>query len=382
MGLVSLRQCGSYDYAEVKNAIKKSIFDLGGIEKYIQKNDTVLLKVNLVLEKNPDSCATTHPSVVKALAELIIEYGANVIIGDSPGGTFNESRLRSVYKITGMAAVAEETGAKLNMNCKEFEKPTPDGMMLKKIRMTDMLNDATKVISVAKLKTHIMMTYTGALKNMFGVIPGITKAKYHYNLRDYNDFANTLIDICNAANPVLSFIDGVIGMEGSGPTSGKPRKLGVIIASPSPFCADAAALKIINLDENQVPVTAQAIKRGFLQSGLKDTTLVGDDICKFTVPDYAIPKILSLQATKFRIPVFARRFFSMHLQTRPEFIREKCVMCGLCAKSCPAKIIKLKPGAKIPVYNPEKCIRCYCCHELCPKAAINVKKPLVTRFMK
>ena len=375
---VSLIRCESYDYERVKDALRRSVENLGGFGAHLKKGEKILLKPNLVMKKKPDEMATTHPSVMKALCELLTEFGVHVIIGDSPGGPFNERMVPGIYKATGMEEVASETGTRLNYNFNSSERKNPEGLLLKKMMITDMLNDVDKVISVSKLKTHGMMTFTGAVKNMFGVIPGMLKAEYHFIMPKKDDFANALIDICITANPVLSFMDGIVGMEGEGPTAGDPRAVNVIIASDSPYHLDKVACEIIELPFENVNTIKNCIKRGICSEGLTDVNLSGDYIGSFKISDFNVPKVKDY-VDFVRGPKVLRRLINYMLRPVPAFKLKICTACGICADRCPAKVITIKNAR--PVLRSGECIRCYCCHELCPNKAVIVKDPLVSRLL-
>ncbi len=369
---VSLIRCNKYELALVKQALTESIKNLGGLEKYIKKGEKVLLKVNLLIKKSPEVAATTHPVFVQALCELLMEFGASVVIGDSPGGPFNEKALAGIYKVTGMEQVATATGAKLNSNYKFAERSNPNGLLLKQLTVTDMLNDVDKVISVSKLKTHGMMVFTGAVKNMFGTVPGIMKAEYHLNMPQKPTFANALIDICLCANPVLSFMDGIIGMEGNGPSGGTPRHVNVVIASDSPYHLDKVASRIINLEHKDVYTIKNCIDRGICSEGFDDIEFSGSEIESFKIKDFEIPETIWF-GDMMNVPPFLKKFLNKYVQPRPLFDFNTCISCGICADNCPAKIIDMT--SKKPVVDLEKCIRCYCCQELCPQKAVTVHRP-------
>ena len=57
-----------------------------------------------------------------------------------------------------------------------------------------------------------MATFTGGVKNLFGVIPGVQKAQYHFKMPEVVDFTDALVDICSYVNPSLTIMDGIIGM--------------------------------------------------------------------------------------------------------------------------------------------------------------------------
>ena len=374
MKKVSLVCCDDYGLSDVKEGLRRSVTNLGGFEPYVGKGEKVLLKVNLLMKKTPEEATTTHPAFVQALAELLLEYGAKVLIADSPGGLFTASMLKGVYKATGMEAVAAATGAELNWNVGSVEKKVTDGLLLKKFTATDYLNDVDKVISVSKLKTHGMMTFTGAVKNMFGIVPGVKKAEYHMNMPKHDDFANALIDICLCANPVLSFMDGIVGMEGAGPSAGEPRKIGCILSSDSPYHLDKAAVGIINLNQTQVPTIAQSVKRGLCTGDLSDIDFVDGKISDFFVEDYVAPKATDLLP---KLPRPIMWFLLRFLQPRPVFDKKECSGCADCARLCPAKIIEMRDNR--PVAKLSECIRCFCCQELCPKKAVSIFKPFLLR---
>ena len=374
---ISLRSCEEYDVGQVKETLRQSVEDLGGFKPYLVPGEKVLLKVNLILAKEPSVAATTHPAFVQALVELLTEYGVSVLIGDSPGGLFNEETLRRNYRVTGMQDVAEKTGASLNYNTGAREIRNPDGKILKQITQTDMLSGVDKVISVSKLKTHSMMTFTGAVKNLFGTVPGTKKAEYHFSMTSPETFADALIDICLAAKPVLSFMDGIVAMEGNGPSGGTPRKIGAVLASASPFALDAVAASLIGLSVPQVPTLKQAGKRGLGPASAEEVEIVGESPEAFRVSDFRMPDHIE--------PNLARNYgrlfesFSKKLRPKVHFDTEKCIRCGQCMHNCPAKAISMEKG--FPKADYRTCIRCYCCQELCPKNAITIRESRIMKIV-
>lgn len=377
--IVSLEECRNYDYKEVKATIEKSFDNLGGIDKYINKGDRVLLKLNLLMSKKPEQAVTTHPVFTKALAKILIDYGAKILIGDSPGGPYSRSMLKRVYKACGIDEIAEEVGAELNYNTNIMEVKNDEGIILKKLTVVEMLKDVDKVISVSKLKTHGMMMFTGAVKNMFGIVPGVLKAEYHLRMPENEDFANALIDICTAANPVLSFMDGIVGMEGAGPSAGDPRDIGAVIASDSPYHLDVVATSIINLDPIKVPTIKGCIDRGLCKGNLDDIGLYGESINKFKVNDFNIPAIRSISFVTDKYPKFLQDIYTRLLQPKPVFNYDLCIGCKDCAENCPPKVIDMVD--RKPVVKLDGCIRCFCCQELCPKEAVDIHRPWLMKLL-
>ena len=379
MQVVSVRKANSYNYDEVRAAIADNIKDLGGLDKYISRGEKVLLKLNLLMKKHPDEAATTHPVFVKALASLLLEHGCRVIIGDSPGGPFNPSMLKGVYKACGIEAIASEIDVKLNYNTNSCEVKNEGGLILKKITAIEVIKEVDKVISVSKLKTHGMMLFTGAVKNMFGVVAGLEKAEYHVRMPKNTDFSNALVDICMAAKPALSFMDGIIGMEGAGPSAGNPREIGVCIASESPYHLDLVATNIVGINPTKVPTIQRCIERGILKGNLEDISIRGEKLDSLRIKDFIVPEIRNLNLLEGKLPKFMKDILNGMMQPKPVFNHEACVGCSDCAKNCPPRVINMtnnKPEVKI-----EECIRCFCCQELCPVKAVEIHRPLLMKLM-
>jgi len=354
--------------------VKKSFENLGGIEKYIKKGEKVLLKANLIMKKSPEDAATTHPALIYALAKTLVDYGADVTIGDSPGGPFSEVLLKGLYKQTGMEDAAKLSGAKLNFDTSSTLVDYPDGEALKKYTVANMVLNADKVISVCKLKSHGMTRYTGAVKNMFGAIPGTTKAEYHFLCKDVESFSKCLTDICLLTKPVLSFMDAVTGMEGNGPTSGTPRFVGAVLASENPFELDICGAEIINTPVEEIPLLKYAVERKLCAESSEKIEIKGEKVKDFIVENFKVPQNKSIHF--FKDSKLIKKF----VNPRPVFNHSICIGCADCAKNCPAKVIDMVKN-KPKINNIEDCIRCFCCQELCPKKAVDVHKPFILKLL-
>lgn len=372
---VSLVKCDNYDENTVYEAVKKSIDLIGGIKKYVKEGDRVFLKVNLLGRYKISSAVTTNPSVVKAVVTLVNDAGGTAIIGDSPGGPFNERMLKSIYNVTGMSKAAEDTGAGLNYNTEEITVKIPDGKMIKSATFVKAVIDADVIIDMPKLKTHGLTTYTGAVKNLFGTIPGLVKAGYHLSMPNVYDFSDMLIDLNEYLKPSLTVMDAVVGMEGSGPSAGVPRKIGAVLASDDTYSLDSIAVKIIGLDVKDAPTIKAALQRGL--GDINDVDLKGDSLDEIQLK-YNIPIIKSINLND-RVPRFIRKYIDKFVKPRPSFDGNICKACGICVSNCPPKALVLK--ADVPHVDLDKCIRCFCCQELCPQKAVKIKKSLISKLM-
>ncbi|OPZ88492.1 MAG: formate hydrogenlyase complex iron-sulfur subunit [Firmicutes bacterium ADurb.Bin419] len=371
MSLVSIVKCTGYDREIVRLALMNTFNNLGGVEKFIKPGMKVALKVNLVMKKKPEEAATTHPIVAGELARIVRDAGAEVIIVDSPGGPYTRTRLKDIYVGTGMEAMADEVGVQLNYDTSDHEVSNPDGKYIQKLRIIKPLVDADLIINVPKLKTHGQMVYTGAVKNMFGAIAGISKVEYHFNMKEYDKFADALIDIFLSTKPGLNIMDAVVGMEGPGPSAGTPKDIGVILASENAFNLDMTALGIVNIDPKSVPVLKNAIDRGLCEADLSKIECIGEKIENVKVNEFDVPALEGLREIRFYKNGLIRALAGTMLP-KPVFILKKCIGCGECMRSCPPKAISMKN--KKPAVELSKCIRCFCCQEMCPAKSIEIKR--------
>ena len=376
---VAVVPLGDYGVAEARAALEEVLASVGGID-FIKSGMTVAIKVNLVSAMKPEQAATTHPTLVCALVDMLAERGARVIVGDSPGGLYNSVFVGRVYNASGMREV-EGHGAELNSDYSEKKAEFPDGKVLHDFTYTGYLDKADLIINFCKLKSHGMMGMSCAAKNMFGTIPGVIKPEYHYRYPRYEDFANMLVDLDEYFHPVLSIADAVIGMEGNGPTAGTPRKLGCLLASHSPHALDLVAAKIIGITPAEVPTLAAAINRGMIPERVDQINLIGS-ISELILDDFE--HVVERKSLQFAgdgskpLKRFFSKFVGRVLRTRPYLKKDMCVGCGICRDICPAKAIVIKnKKAKI---DRKKCIRCFCCQEFCPKSAMKVQRTLVARL--
>jgi len=373
---VMVLKCNDYDVKLIRENLKRGLAPWGGIEAFVQPNQQVLLKANLVMAKKIEKSATTHPALVQAVTELVQEVGAKVIIGDSPGGPFNESMVKRVYRKTGMEDVAKNTGAELNWNFDEVQSPFTEGKVLKNITLGKFISDADVIINLPKFKSHGLTKMTGGVKNMFGAIPGLLKAEYHMKMQEIDDFSNALMDIALATNPDLTIMDGIIGMEGEGPTGGEPIKLNTILISPNPTAIDVVMAKIAKLDPLSIPTIKIAKDRGLIYQ-LEEVELLGEEVEQYS---FVAPTIQdSVELLTLRLPTPIAKWLLSHKRPKPIFQKDKCIQCGVCIQSCPPKIIT-KTDSCVEA-DLDKCIRCFCCQELCPQEAVDIHRPFLGRLL-
>jgi len=361
--------CPDYNRERIEREVKKIFDSFGGAEAMLKLGRRVLIKPNLLMARRPEGATTTHPELVRAVSELFCSLGAEVVIADSPGGPYNEPLLETVYKSSGMSLAAKETGARLNRDL-THQKVVFSGETRREFPILTPIVKSDIIINIAKMKTHVVTYFTGAVKNNFGAIPGLSKARTHSQLPGRQEFSRMLVDLCRCVSPTLSMIDGVVGMDGKGPSGGRARKAGVLIASRNPFAADLAAMHIAGLKPELCPTHEYAVHLGLVPDRYSLLEIMGEPVLPLEEPfipavrgTRSIPPINWLPP-KLRFPI------QRVLLPFPR-ITGRCVGCGACARACPGHALQVTDGKA--VLERSKCIQCYCCHELCPIRAIDLK---------
>ena len=372
MNTVSIVKCASYDPAEVGPAVRRAVDMLGGMAEIVRPGQTVLLKPNLLSAHPPEKRVTTDPAVVEAVGALVKEAGGRLMIGDSPAlDSFGRVALK-----TGMAEAARRLGARLVALSDPVRVAQPPDARFKNLEIASQIAEAEVVINLPKLKTHCQALLTLGVKNLFGAVVAQRKAEWHHMVGgDRETFASLLLDLYLAIRPALTVLDGVWGMEGHGPTNGKPRRFDLLAASRDALAMDVGLCGLMGVPLKRFPLCRAADARGLAAANLAGITCVGDDRAAFSFADLQLPE---LDAMEF-LPPLLRGLTQRYLVSKPVQDEKACAACGQCVKICPAGCIALVRN-KLK-FDYERCIRCYCCQEVCEQDAIRFKKGLLLRVL-
>jgi uncharacterized protein (DUF362 family)/Pyruvate/2-oxoacid:ferredoxin oxidoreductase delta subunit len=364
---VSLQKCQSYDQPQLKEAIKKLLEPLGGIEAFVKPGSRVLLKPNMLSCKNPDKAATPHPAIVEEIARLCISAGATVKIGDSPPAVFG--RTEEFWEKTGFAAAAQNSGAELISFEKDAKAPISffsNGQTLTTpIVKTFFMSDV--IINLPKMKTHNLTRITGALKNLFGLVPGLLKAGWHKAFPRPVEFSRFMTDLAHQLPCSLTIMDGIDAMDGQGPAGGRVVKAGVLIASADPVAVDMTFCRLAGLEPLDVPMLQQCRKLNWGPASLEQISFSNCSPEDFLLDDYQVPRLPPISM----VPDFIINLLRRLLWAGPALIEGKCIKCGRCREICPADAITITKDHA--VFDRQKCISCFCCMEVCPVDAIEMK---------
>ncbi len=364
MAKVSIVKCENYEHIEVKTAILKSLELIGGIEKLVKPGDTVLLKVNAIAGFPPGRAATTHPAVVGAMVEIVKEAGGIPWVGDSSGAYgFTAQSLR----LSGIEKACEDFGGKLiNFESTGTYHVKVNGKILNALNIAKPVIDCDVLVSMPKMKTHMLTKYTGAVKNFYGVIPGGGKAAIHRQAPTEESLSQAVVDIYSALKPELAVMDGIVGMEGDGATNGTPIASGVILSSTDCVALDAVASEVMGFSNRDILTTSIAHERGLGVGELDKIEVVGEKINDVRM------EFKKASRTYYKLPTFLGKFVFRNAEnmSKVEISGEDCKRCKICLESCPVLAITLEPA---PFIDQKKCIKCYCCHELCRNGAVKLK---------
>jgi len=369
MSKVIIKDCNDYNLDNQKKQINDGIELIGGWDKFVLPGMKVLLKVNLIGPKTSDSAAITHSEFVRALIQILMEKNCIVWIGDSSGGAIaGIAPTANSFIVSGLEAVAKEEGALIkNFDKEGIVETTASSGLVDKMYLAKPMFEADFVINLPKLKTHSAGIYTGAVKNLFGCIPGLRKAEYHRLAPNPKDLGYVIADIHKSVNVGLHIMDGVTAMQGEGPTSGQVYHAGKILMSTDPLALDTVAAAMIGMEVDDIPILISARESQLGQSILEKIEIEGDYNSSPKLLEFKYPKkFRSTKKTNYEFLVKLIDF----LRTRPRINVKHCKHCNMCVESCPVKAINKE--TKNIDYNI--CIECMCCHELCLHKAVELRK--------
>lgn len=372
----------NYNQSEIDLAIK-NIFESLDIYSSLKDKQIILIKPNLLGAHQPEKAVTTHPAILEAVIKILIDLKKEIIVGDSPGGIV---KAQHVWKVTGIEDVCKKYNVKLVDFGKdgviEVKSSTKKAGLIRYVIDKNVLN-CDAIINLPKMKTHSLMLYTGAVKNLYGVIPGLYKSELHKEYPSPVQFSEVLSELYTILKPkiILNIIDGVLGMDGEGPSAGNPSNFNLIIASRNASSADYIASKIMGFDINDITYLKNTLHNdAYDLSKISSSLQVEEKWLNFILPDININTVKFRNKFLTKIPKFMKDFIKAFFTYYPDFL-ENCKLCEVCIKSCPVLALKTDKEGKKIILEKNKCIKCLCCHEMCPYSAIYIKKSLLSRLI-
>jgi len=372
---VYVASCSDYELSSVRQSVT-ALFSSSGIAEIVPQEGTVLIKPNLLsATKGPEKPVNTHPAVIQALAEVLIEqYHCRVWIGDS-SNSFSGHSTNEAFRNMGIDIMAGEPGLKLI----DFNKDVPakiafpDSPYWNYVTVGQSVFQADLVISVPKLKTHSLCGTTLSIKNLVGLVQGSEKRAMHALAPHPDVFAELVLDLFGRVAPGLALIDGIIGMEGEGPAVGDPVHTGVLIASADPVAADAVGSAIMGFDPMENEIISRGYRRGYGEAHPDITAVSGDQQDILRKKPYRKPKSIAHKRIILKIlPKKMVQFLLWLISRVPFAVPGKCCSCGVCRDVCPFNAVSMLSDSAC--IDPATCKECFCCQEFCPYDAITLKR--------
>ncbi len=372
---VSVIKCHSYELSEVEHAVREALNLIGGLSKYVKPNQKVLLKPNLLAAAPPEAGINTHPNLVVTLIKLIKEENAYPLVGDSPGGAIRD--VNRVWKVSQMEeAVLNAKGEMVN-----FEKGGVVELSScsgRKFTIAKAITDVDCIINLPKFKTHLTTIFTGGVKNLLGCVPGFRKTEFHREAITPSALGEALAELFSCIKPNLTIMDGIVGMEGDGPTQGTLRQIGVVLASEDAVSLDAVCAQMMGLDPIEIPIIKSCIKKRLGYGDPSEIEILGVPLRGIKIPHFILPKTRTIDQLVHKLPELLAKKIASFIWIKPQVDYSKCIKCQLCEVKCPVKAIKVQNDQIIIDYK--RCIECFCCYELCPQRAVSLNRSLLSRL--
>jgi uncharacterized protein (DUF362 family) len=311
MTSVSLLKATTYDLQILQTNIETLLAPLGGITAFVKPGDRVLLKPNLLTGARPTKECVTRPEILYCVAKLVQQAGGKPFLGDGPA--FGSAH--GVAKANGYLPLCQE----LNLPIIEFKgkRYATAGEEFNHLLLSKEVMEADVVINLPKVKSHVQLTMTLGVKNLFGCVPGKMKAWWHMEAgKDADRFGMMLVETARTINPNLTILDGILGHEGNGPSNGEPKALGILAASSNVFALDRALLAILNIDPHLVPTQRAATQLG-INPELAEIHFPLANPQDLAIDDWKLP--LTMMPIDFGAPRVLKSTFK-HLYIR--FIKE------------------------------------------------------------
>jgi uncharacterized protein (DUF362 family)/Pyruvate/2-oxoacid:ferredoxin oxidoreductase delta subunit len=355
-------KCQDYGDDRVLSALRQSIDLIGGIQAYVRKGNRVLLKPNLLFGKSPEKAVTTHPSILRGMIQIVREAEGVPSIGDSP----SVGSLTWTAEKTGIKAVADEMKCPLVEFNRPVLPPKGGGKTFKQLEVDQAVVEADVIINLPKFKTHSLTLLTLGVKNLFGCIPGPKKPLWHLRAgEDQKTFAKILLDVYEVIRPSLTLLDGIVGMEGNGPNSGRPIPIGLILASGDSLSLDQIVCDLLGISRESLLTNRVAFEQGM---GRDPIDVFGERVEDLKISNFQFP---ALSQPNWKLPGFLSKALKNALTSKPTIDEEACKSCDRCAEICPPKALARR--GKDLFFDYGQCIRCLCCLEVCPEGAISIK---------
>jgi len=324
----------------------------------------VLVKPNVLRAAAPEEAITTHPAVLRAVVECLLDLGAtDLTVGDNPG-LMGYGANEACFAKCGLTEAA--LGHYANIGLDAVEVSFEPGLM-PQVSVSRAVLEAEVFVSLPKFKTHGLTILTGGLKNSYGILPGAQKALLHKLAGSPQRFQEVVVDVFRLRPPDFFIVDAVVGMQGNGPASTELRWIGKVLAADNAVALDGTIARMMGLDPGLLRMLTYA--RGLGLGDFADGALTVQGQLA-PIPDFRLPQ---LDGRAIHGAKSIQDLLNSRIAMRPKADPECCTGCGTCVAQCPGHALELVDG--VAVVDPVLCIGCFCCQEMCPEKAITLSAP-------
>jgi len=344
------------DYEHVAEAVERA-FDEHAPPV---RGRSVLVKPNILGAVAPERHVTTHPSLVRATVAALERRGAGrILVGDNSGMRVYGSNEQTAR----VAGILDAAGGRyVNLGASPV-KVRVESDFAEDLAFSREVLEADVLVSLPKMKTHVATGITGGVKNTYGHLVGGEKTRLHRQAVGPENFARAVLDVYRVRPPDLVILDAVVAMEGQGPSGGRPREVGRVLASTSAVALDAVMAAMMGIEPRRIPMLRIAEELGLGPADLGGIQVEGPFA---VVPHFKAPGV------GMGFGTWVSRLATYVFVTQPTVRRKNCVRCGSCAKSCPVEAITMTDSG--PVIDYAKCVSCFCCHEMCRYEAMDLSR--------
>ncbi len=377
MHTVGLKRIDNYDEGKVRDALSALLCDIGFV---LPKNTRVFIKPNCMAQNRPGQHTVTHHAIVAALAGLLKDNGCSILICES-SAFFQTGLTRQAFVTTGMSEVAARYGARLvaleeerqvKIDLSQFADLRPD-FPVRSLYLPGIILDAGVMINACKLKSHGNgFRFSGAIKNLYGLLPGGFKQKVHLLLEDDKDACDLMVALHKIVPQSLNVMDAIYGLDGGPSAIGKPVFVGALLASGDAFALDSVACGMVGYTPDEVPLLVRAKALGMI-----------GDFDDVQVRGGPRPFVQFRRLHRGPFPGARRKdgIFIKDTYVRPMVVKRKCTDCKECVVFCPAAAISRKAASAYDI-DYRNCAFCYYCFTACKAAAIGYRSTFTNKVIR
>lgn len=273
------------DIAQVKAKIKETIdLAVGGIDNIVKEGETVLVKPNLAFQAPPECHSVVEPRVIEGMIAFLKEESkaGEVWMGDNPSLGQHVGRSRPAFEASGMEEAAKRGGVDRVIYFDEEETVDVEIEGAKLFRHAKVFKpflDADRVINLPKMKVHLAGTVSLGLKNWNGIIPNVHPSGQQQGVHRA-DLSQKFADTYRIRKADLTFVDGIIAMEGQGPHVGTPVEMNLFIAGTDTVAVDAVTSYVMGFETIEIPAVRVAATEGLGERDIEKIEVVGTPIAE------------------------------------------------------------------------------------------------------